>query len=477
MIKTKGIILTTLVSTIMILGSFTCFVSAAESNPTIWVTIHRIQATQSSEYNSYWKYSITVNDQITDAQTQDYTCQKTGDDIIIDRDDSFTVKNQNVYITLTVYKSEQGKYETADISSLGTAFDCVYNLATNEIGGEEITVEDGYYKTSGDYDGNLNENDATVWLVISDNYDAPVANAGEDQTVSVRELVNFDASLSKASEGSSIVKVEWDFNGDGVIDADKETASFRFNQNGNYTCKLIITDSIGVTDEDTCIIRVMNKAPIASFTFSPENPSIYDSINIIDHSYDSDGTITSWFWDFGDGTNSTEQNPTHTFKEKNEYQITLTVTDNQGAEDSKTQTLTMTNLPPEACFECNTTDFQIGKEIQFLDNSTDPENKLVSWLWDFGDGNSSNLQTPTHKFLEKGDYNVTLTVADDENANSTYIITISVIEQIEDNTATLWILAVAAIAVASVVFVTLFLRNRKQKSFPEMFTGSKDPEF
>jgi len=323
MLKTKGIVLTTLVSTILILGAFTCSASAAESTPTVWITIHRIQATQSSEYNSHWKYSITVNDQITDSVTQDYICQKTGDDIIVDRDDSFSTGNQNVYITLTVFKNEQGEYEISDVSSLGTTFDCTYNLATDELGGEEITVENNYYKTSGEYDGTLDENDATVWFTISDNYDAPLANAGKDQTVSVRELVNFDASKSTASDGSSITKIEWDFNEDGIIDSNKEKASYRFNENGNYTCKLTVTDSIGAKDEDTCIISVRNKVPNAAFTFSPENPSIQDTINITDNSYDTDGTITSWFWEFGDGTNSTEQNPTHIFNEKAEYKIAL----------------------------------------------------------------------------------------------------------------------------------------------------------
>lgn len=477
MLKTKGIILTVLVSTILILGAFTSSASAAESTPTIWITIHRIQATQSSEYDSHWKYSITVNDQITDSVTQDYICQKTGDDIIVDRDDSFSTGNKSVYITLTVYRNEQGEYETSDISSLGTTFDCTYNLAADELGGEEITVENNYYKTSGDYDGTLDENDATVWFAISDNYDAPLANAGEDQTVSVRELVNFDASKSTASDGSSLVKIEWEFNGDGVIDSNRETASYRFNEDGNFTCKLIVTDSIGVKDEDTCIISVRNKVPKASFTFSPENPSIQDTINITDNSSDDDGTITSWFWDFGDGTNSTEQNPMHVFNEKAKYKITLTVTDNQGAENSISQTVTMTNLQPEACFECNTTNYEIDTEILFMDNSTDPENKIVSWFWNFGDGNTSDLQAPSYKFMELGDYNVTLTVTDDENLTNTYTMVLSVVEHADDGTAALWILAVAAIAVAAIVFVGLFLRNRKQKSFPEMFTGSKDPEF
>jgi len=290
--------------------------------------------------------------------------------------------------------------------------------------------------------------------------------------------VNFDASSSTASDGSSIVKFEWDFNNDGIIDTEGETASYRYNQNDNYTCKLIVTDSIGVTSEDICVVSVSNKVPIVTFTFSPSNPSIQDTINITDYSYDRDGTITSWFWDFGDGTNSTTQNPTHSFTEKGDWQIALTVADNEGAENSTIHTVTMSNLQPEACFECNITDFVIDTEIQFLDTSLDPENKSISWFWDFGDGNTSDIQAPTHKFSALGDYNVTLTIKDDENAVDTYTMTVSVTEQPQlDDTTTLWILTIVAIAVAAAVFLGLMWRNKNQKSFPKMFTGSKDPGF
>ncbi|MCW4022018.1 MAG: PKD domain-containing protein [Candidatus Bathyarchaeota archaeon] len=473
--KTKGIVLTLLVCSMMTLGTFTCTTFAAENSPTVWVTVHRIQAIETSEYDSRWKYSITVDDQVTSPVTQEFTDEQTGDDITINNKESFEVENQDVYIILTVLRKQNGDYRTADISSLGKTFDCTYNLATNEVGGEESDeTEDGYYVISGEDDGTLTENDATVWFTITDNYDAPVAHAGSDQRVGVDEQVIFDASKSTASEGSSIVKYAWDFNDDGSIDSNKQGPSYTFTQNGNYTCKLTVTDSLGATSEDTCIIQVTNKIPIAQFTFNPENPSIHDPINLTDQSYDKDGTITAWIWEFGDGTNSTEQNPTHTFNEKKEWKITLTVTDNEGAKNSTIQTVIMSNLEPEACFGCNTTRFEIDTKIQFLDNSTDPENKVTSWFWDFGDGNSSDVQSPIHTYTELGDYNVTLTIRDDENATNTYTMAISVVEH-DDGSAILWILAIAAIVVAAVVLVGLFWRSRKQKSFPEMFTGSKDP--
>ncbi len=65
------------------------------------------------------------------------------------------------------------------------------------------------------------------------------------------------------------------------------------------------------------------------------------TIEFEDRSWDADGNITSWHWDFGDNTNSTEQNPTHTFAEPGTYTVTLTVTDDQEGSNIKSQTFTV----------------------------------------------------------------------------------------------------------------------------------------
>jgi len=474
----KGLLLMLLFAVLLNVLVFTPSVSAAENLPTVWVKVYRIQAVDTIENflesEADWRYSITVSDGET-LTTRDFKCPSNNDDIILDRADSFTdIKNQDVFVTIKLYEDDLLGSETADISSSGTSFDCTYNFVSNELGGDDTIMEGEYYKTSGDYDGSTqtDKNDANLWFTIFDNYDAPAANAGEDQSVYTGEKVNFDASLSTASEGSSIVKFEWDFENDGIIDAEGENMSYIYNQKGTQTCRLIVTDSIGVLSEDTCIVNVINRSPIAEFTFSPSDPSIQDEVNITDASSDPDGTVTSWFWDFGDGTTSTFQSPSHTFTQKGKWKITLTVTDNDGAEDSITHTVTAINLPPAASFNCTPTP-QTDMDIQFTDNSIDPENKSLSWLWDFGDGNTSELQTPTHKFTTEGDYNVTLTVTDDENATDTYTMTVPVTKPPQTSgSIPLWIIAVVAIVIATTGFLGLLWWNRRRQSFSEMFTGS-----
>ena len=475
----KGMLLTLLFAALMNAVVFTPAASSAEAEklPTLWVKIHRIQAVDTIENSpdgeADWRYTITVSDS-ENLKTRDYKHEENHDDVILNRADSFTdIKNQKVSVKISLYEDDLLGSETVDISSSGTSFDCSYNLATNELSGDNTIMEGEYHKTSGDYDGSTqtDENDANLWFTIFDNYNAPAANAGKDQTVYTGEKVSFDGSLSTASEGSTIVKFRWDFENDGIIDAEGKKTSHTYNQKGMKSCRLVVTDSIGVMAEDICRVNVLNRKPIAEFTFSPSDPTIQDEVNITDNSSDPDGTITSWFWDFGDGTNSPSKNTSHTFSQKGEWQVTLTVTDNDGAKTSITHTVAVVNLPPAAAFNC-TTNPQTGMEIQFTDNSVDPENRSLCWFWDFGDGNTSELQAPTHKFETEGDYNVTLTVTDDENATDTYTMTVPATKPQTSGSTPLWIIAAAVIAIAAVGFVGLLWWNRRRRSFPEMFTGS-----
>ena len=106
-------------------------------------------------------------------------------------------------------------------------------------------------------------------------------------------------------------------------------------------------------------------------------------------------------------------------------------------------------------------------------NARAPENKSISWFWDFGDGNTSELQTPTHKFAAEGDYNVTLIVTDDENATDTFTMTVPVTEPPQTSgSIPLWIIAVVVIVIAATGFLGMFWWNRRRRSFSEMFTGS-----
>ena len=162
-----------------------------------------------------------------------------------------------------------------------------------------------------------------------------------------------------------------------------------------------------------------NKRPRANFMYSPSTPTDVDTIQFTDESNDPDGSIASWLWDFGDGSNATERNPTHRYADDGNYTVTLTVRDDDGAKGQITEQFTVLNAPPKADFTINSPPNLASQNvIQLTDQSSD-SGLIVSWLWDFGDETTSTDKNPTHRYEVLGTYTVKLIVTDDDGATDT----------------------------------------------------------
>ncbi|HHH78368.1 MAG TPA: PKD domain-containing protein, partial [Thermoplasmatales archaeon] len=92
-------------------------------------------------------------------------------------------------------------------------------------------------------------------------------------------------------------------------------------------------------DYFTIEYEIKNSPPVANFSWSPDDAEVGKGVNFTDRSYDMDGSIVSYSWNFGDGTTSTEQNPTHEYKKDGFYRVNLTVTDNDGRSASVEKTI------------------------------------------------------------------------------------------------------------------------------------------
>jgi len=188
----------------------------------------------------------------------------------------------------------------------------------------------------------------------------PKASGRLDGTTAHRNVpVQFtDAS---ADADGSIKSWSWDF---GVGDSNngvshEQDPAFTYRSLGHYTPKLTVTDNDGAQSNVTLpTVTVENRLPTASFDFSPDSPGAGEPISFNDKSVDSDGSISAWTWDFGDGGSSAAQQPTHTYSQSGEYSVRLTVRDNDGGQSSTFQpvfvagaTLSISNFQytDEAC--------------------------------------------------------------------------------------------------------------------------------
>jgi len=154
--------------------------------------------------------------------------------------------------------------------------------------------------------------------------------------------VSFDGTSSRDSDGS-IVSYEWDWTNDGSYDATGSMPSHQYPDYGSYSVKLRVTDNEDGTDTCTAWIIFTNTPPTAVIT----TPIYYDNLSVTvyaDESSDPDGSIVEYAWDWtNDGTyDSYGITKTHTYSSNGTYSIKLRVTDDEGAEDTDTVTITVT---------------------------------------------------------------------------------------------------------------------------------------
>jgi PKD repeat protein len=135
----------------------------------------------------------------------------------------------------------------------------------------------------------------------------------------------------------------------------------------------------------------------------------------------------TWTWDFGDGTGSNLENPIHLYSSVGSYQITFEIEAANACEFIYVDSIEVFDIKPELPnFTFSPTIVCENTALSFLNTSSTIQDSIVSFSWDFGDGNLSNLENPTHQFTNQGSYLVTLTLKGKYDCDTTIAQTINV---------------------------------------------------
>jgi len=201
-----------------------------------------------------------------------------------------------------------------------------------------------------------------------------LANAGGPYESSVYQLITFDGSESSGT----ITGYRWDFDDDGTYDTDWltiSTTTHTYSTVGAYTVKLQVKDDTEATDTNTTTATI-NEQPTETYqpiadANGPYSELTYQNISFDgSSSYDTDGTITEYIWDFGDGTTGNGINPIHIYNISGLYNITLTVTDNDGLTNSNKTTVTIE-------LDSDRDGWSDDMEESYGTNATDPSDQLT----------------------------------------------------------------------------------------------------
>lgn len=252
----------------------------------------------------------------------------------------------------------------------------------------------------------------------------------------------YDATLSCSNTSVQFIAsglynlsgLTWDF-GDGIttdVEAtgiSSDTIDHIYTSSGSRTPSLIL-HAAGATCSSLALFNSalgqikISDSPRAEFISSAED-GICENIEITftDRSSQIDPTyaINQWLWDFGDGTSSTEQNPTHTFSQSGDYIISLTVINEVGCSDTISKTFSIAELDDlSANFTYDPIRTCPGTPITFTSTSTTKNGSIKTYDWNFGDGSASQQIKPKHTYSNGGSTSktVTLTITDSKQCSA-----------------------------------------------------------
>ncbi|PKR79477.1 hypothetical protein CW751_14925, partial [Brumimicrobium salinarum] len=245
--------------------------------------------------------------------------------------------------------------------------------------------------------------------------------------VCLGETIDFTNRTTMTGLAGSIASSTWQF-GDGNSSTDFEP-SHTYTTPGIHPVELTVVTSNNCSETITKNVTV---SPTPNADFSVDSVCQGTNSSIVDLST-VDGTngdnISTWQWDFGDGQTSTNPSPTQNYGSEDLYDITLSVTSNNGCTHSVSKT---TAIYPNPVIDFTPTEVCLNFENEFNNltsiSSANTPNTIDSWSWDFGDGATSSVQNPRHTYLTHGVFNATLTATSNNGCSESITKPVTVFE-------------------------------------------------
>jgi len=196
------------------------------------------------------------------------------------------------------------------------------------------------------------------------------------------------------------------------------TPSGTFTGADSFTFK--VNDGVADSAAATVSINVTNTAPTVQAAASPLSVVPNQAVTFTSEGTDPDGDALTYLWDFGDGATSTDQNATHAYAAVGSYTATVTVSDAAGGTANATVIIQVSEAPTARVTTSDVVAFGNQPFTFDASTSTDPENAIVSYVWNFGDGTPSGSgQVISKIYKEPGTYTVTLTITDAAGVTTT----------------------------------------------------------
>jgi PKD repeat protein len=279
----------------------------------------------------------------------------------------------------------------------------------------------------------------TTNIILIENVE-PTADAGANKVVWEDQVIEFDASGSTDNPSDiALLEYNWSF-GDGSYTgwSNSSNVTHSYIDNDLYEIVLKVRDDDLAVAVDTIWVTVNNKKPGCSINYNktiPEDSKTMFRALCVDTTSDISNLLMRW--DFGDGNNtywSPQAVVEHTYTKAGTYKVKCFVRDDDWPQDENYTEIEIIvyNVEPDCWLEADLEAFEDEKVYFYgFGNDTISDNKALLFMWDFGDGNASDWlqigkQNITHIYTKQGIYEAKLIVQDDDHANCTAVVNITI---------------------------------------------------